>query len=63
MPQPRKMELRLVLLSETRHFSTEPSQSCAFCAVILHEKYFPKLYRLLKNENITASILLIQLTK
>ena len=66
MPQPGEMALRLLLLLERRHFLRNHLNRVGFVAVILHEKYFSKLYRLRKNEIITANtmlLLLIRLTK
>ena len=41
MPQPGEMELRLLLLLERRHFSTEPSQSGGICCCYIARKVFP----------------------
>ena len=40
MPQPGEMELRLLLLLERRHFSTEPSQSGGICCCYIARKVF-----------------------
>ena len=43
MPQPGEMELRLLLLLERRHFSTEPSQSGGICCCYIARKVFPQI--------------------
>lgn len=43
MPQPRKMELRLLLLLERRLFTTVPSQSAEICCSCIALKVFFKI--------------------